>query len=168
MPLGSFSLRSVFPESNTNWTPNRNCTSEEWGKVSNCALRFRVSWLSDAPPNKLRTWGVEFYDDPTDLTVGLHFGENSTPTDVWLIVAYWRHREIKCGSALAQIMAHCLTAPSHYLNKSWFIINGVRWHSRESNFERYAHKPHLWNVIGDYTLNIATASPRVPCVKDAR
>ena len=32
----------------------------------------------------------------------------------------WRHRS---GSTLAQVMACCLTAPSHYLNQCWLIIS---------------------------------------------
>ena len=34
----------------------------------------------------------------------------------------WWH---KSGSTLAQVMACCLTAPSHYLNQCWLIINKV-------------------------------------------
>ena len=44
------------------------------------------------------------------------------------------------GSTLAEVMACCLTAPGHYLNKCWFTIKGVLWHSPESNFTRSAHK----------------------------
>ena len=40
--------------------------------------------------------------------------------------AIWRHRTM---STLAQVMACCLTAPSHYLNQCWLIINWVLWHS---------------------------------------
>ena len=32
------------------------------------------------------------------------------------------------GSTLAQVMACCLTAPSHYLNQCWLIIKDVLWH----------------------------------------
>ena len=35
----------------------------------------------------------------------------------------------RSGSSLAQVMACCLTAPSHYLNQWWLIINEVQWHS---------------------------------------
>ena len=38
------------------------------------------------------------------------------------------------GSTLAQVMACCLTAPSHYLNQCWLIISEVQWHSSEGNF----------------------------------
>ena len=34
----------------------------------------------------------------------------------------WRHRS---GSTLAQVMACCLIAPSHYLNQCWLIISKV-------------------------------------------
>ena len=36
--------------------------------------------------------------------------------------ATWRHRS---GLTLAQVMACCLTAPSHHLNQCWHIINNV-------------------------------------------
>ena len=35
----------------------------------------------------------------------------------------------RSGSTLAQVMACCLTAPSHYLNQHWQIIREVLWHS---------------------------------------
>ena len=43
----------------------------------------------------------------------------------------WRYRS---GSILAQIMACSLTAPSHYLNQCWLIINRALWHSPKTNF----------------------------------
>ena len=46
----------------------------------------------------------------------------------------WRH---KSGSTLAQVMACCLTAPSHYLNQCWLVIGKVQWLSSECNFTRY-------------------------------
>ena len=39
--------------------------------------------------------------------------------------AIWWHRS---GSTLAQVMAWCLTAPSHHLNQCWLIISVVQWH----------------------------------------
>ena len=45
---------------------------------------------------------------------------------LWLGDAIWRQRS---GSTLAQVMACCLMAPSHYLNQYWLIISEVQWHS---------------------------------------
>ena len=45
---------------------------------------------------------------------------------LWPNDAIWRQRS---GSTLAQVMACCLTAPSHYLNQCWLIISEVQWHS---------------------------------------
>ena len=42
-------------------------------------------------------------------------------------------------STLANVMACCLTAPSHYRNQCWHI-KGVLWYSPESYFIRSAHK----------------------------
>ena len=40
------------------------------------------------------------------------------------------------GSTLAQVMACCLTAPSHYLNKYWLIISKVEWRSSKGKFTK--------------------------------
>ena len=37
-------------------------------------------------------------------------------------------------STLVQVMAWCLTAPSHYLNQCWFLTSEVLWHSHEGFF----------------------------------
>ena len=36
-------------------------------------------------------------------------------------------------ATLAQVMACCLMAPSHYLNQCWLIISDVFWHLSEGN-----------------------------------
>ena len=43
---------------------------------------------------------------------------------LWPSVAIWQHRS---EWTLAQVMACCLTAPSHYLNQCWLIIEEVLW-----------------------------------------
>ena len=52
---------------------------------------------------------------------------------LWSNDAIWCHGS---GSALAQVMACCLTAPSHYLSHCWLIISKVQWNSSEVNFTR--------------------------------
>ena len=37
-------------------------------------------------------------------------------------------------STLAQVMACCLTAPSHYLNQCWLMISEVLWHSSDNKY----------------------------------
>ena len=44
--------------------------------------------------------------------------------------------QLRSGSTLAQIIAYCLTTPSHYLNQCGLIILKVHWHSSEGNFTR--------------------------------
>ena len=43
----------------------------------------------------------------------------------------WGHRS---RSTLTQVMACCLTAPSHYLSQCLPFINKVLWHSPKTNF----------------------------------
>ena len=45
---------------------------------------------------------------------------------LWLSDAICRQRS---GSTLAQVMACCLTAPSHYLNRCWLIVSEIQRHS---------------------------------------
>ena len=52
---------------------------------------------------------------------------------LWPSDAIWRQRS---GSTLVQVMACCLTAPSHYLNQCWLTISEVQWHSPAGNFTR--------------------------------
>ena len=47
--------------------------------------------------------------------------------------AIWRQRS---GSSLAQVMACCLMAPTHYLNQCWLCISKVEWHSFKRKFTR--------------------------------
>ena len=46
-------------------------------------------------------------------------------------------------STLAQVMACCLTAPCHYLNQCWLMINEVLWHSPDSNLSL----KWVWNLL---------------------
>ena len=52
---------------------------------------------------------------------------------LWSRDTIWRQRS---GSTLAQVMAFCLTARSHYLNQCWLIISKVEWHSSKGKFTR--------------------------------
>ena len=54
----------------------------------------------------------------------------------------WRHRS---ESTLAQIMACCLAAPSHYLSQGWLVISKILWHSPEFNFTVSCIGLHLFN-----------------------
>ena len=51
------------------------------------------------------------------------------------------------GSTLAQVMAWCLTAPSHNLNQCWLLISGVLWHSPEGNFTSMAQATIMYNNL---------------------
>ena len=52
---------------------------------------------------------------------------------LWPNEAIYRHRS---KLTLAQVMACCLTAPSHYLKQCWLIFSKVQWHSVEGNLTR--------------------------------
>ena len=52
-----------------------------------------------------------------------------------IVTPYGRRRS---GSPLAQVLACCLTAPSHFMNQCWLIISKVKWHSSKGQLhQRY-------------------------------
>ena len=69
----------------------------------------------------------------------------------------WQQRS---GSTLTQVMACCLTTPSHYLNQCWLIIKqSFTWHSHESHFTRSAHELNLQHVFRDHTFKLLLVAP---------
>ena len=81
---------------------------------------------------------------------------------LWPSAAIRRH---KSGSTLAQVMACCLTAPSHYLNQCWLIIIKVLWHSSEGIIMRRSKDTNQQNKIENYIFRITFRSPRGQWVK---
>ena len=70
----------------------------------------------------------------------------------------WRWRS---WSALAQVMACCLTAPSHYLNHCWLIISKVLWHSSEDIVIRRFEDTNQLSKITFLKLDMSTARWRL-------
>ena len=62
---------------------------------------------------------------------------------LWPSDAIWGHLS---GSTLAQVMACCLTAPSHYLNQCWLIFSQVPWYPLEGNCTKIA-QPLITKII---------------------
>ena len=85
---------------------------------------------------------------------------SSRPSD-----AIWRH---KSGSTLAQVMACCLTAPSHYLNQCRLIISTVLWHSSKGNFTRDNSAINHWNYLENEVPKISFKFPRGQWVNKLR
>ena len=79
-------------------------------------------------------------------------GQNS----LWSSEAIWWQRS---WSTLAQIMACCLAAPSHYLNQFRLRISEVLWQSPESNFTVSAQTTILYNEFETRTFEITITSP---------
>ena len=90
------------------------------------SYRGFISWLtrqSSCWPTAVRTWRVSTWM-AAHRSVHVHLDiyrwvKSLRPGD-----AIWRQRT---GSTLAEVMACCLTAPSHYLNQCWLIISKVLW-----------------------------------------
>ena len=81
---------------------------------------------------------------------------------LWPSDSIWQQRS---GSTLAQVMAWCLTAPSHYLNQCWLIISEVQWQLYEGNFARDASTINHQNLSENYISKISFKFPRGQWVK---
>ena len=75
----------------------------------------------------------------------------------WPGDATWRRGT---RSTLAQVMACCLTAPSHYLNQCWLMIREVPWHSSGCIIIRRSEETNQWNKIESCSFKMASRSPR--------
>ena len=79
--------------------------------------------------------------------------------------AIWRQWS---WTTLAQVMACCLTAPSHYLNQCWLIIRGVLWHSSENSFTGIAQGIDSGYEFEKNILKNIFKSPRGQWVKSTK
>ena len=95
---------------------------DSWEKITSC---WNNSWFMD-------------HGNP-DYMISLHVFNSLGPSD-----AMWWQRS---GSTLAQVMACCLTPPSHYLNQCWLIISKVEWHSSKGKFTRDTSAINHWNYL---------------------
>ena len=87
---------------------------------------IHVCWC----PGDARSQGIDSHGIDC-LVRPLHSGFSTTSRRINSLApcdTIWRKRS---GSTLAQVMACCLTAPSHYLNQCWLINTKVLWHSSE-------------------------------------
>ena len=68
------------------------------------------------------------------LQNGSHFVQvQHVINSLWPSDTIWSHRS---GSPLPQVMACCLMAPNHYVNRCWLLISEALRHSPEVNFTR--------------------------------
>ena len=63
-------------------------------------------------------------------------------------------------SSLAQVLAWCLMAQSHFLNQSWLTTNEILWYSPEGNFTGNAKDISPWYEFEKYWFKITVSSPR--------
>ena len=61
-------------------------------------------------------------------------------------------RQHRSGWTLVQVMARCLTAPSHYLNQCWILMSAVLLHLQESYFAVSALCTIMCEELKNYTL----------------
>ena len=79
--------------------------------------------------------------------------------------AIWWHRS---RSTVAQAMACCPMASSHYLNQCCLTITRVLWHSLEGNFTGNAQDNHPWYEFEDWKLTVKLGlQPYQPRVNDS-
>ena len=86
----------------------------------------------------------------------------SLVNSLWPSDTVWLHRS---GSTLAQVMACCLMAPSHYLNQCWLMISEVLWHSPDSNFTENTWDIYCLNEFEISLFETVVKSPRGQWVK---
>ena len=108
-----------------------------WGITLACKQKWECEWKShDMTPSsfiisrkfrkkrKCNFNGKECNKIETYSISSKLFGMQKV-NSLWPNDTIWWQRS---GSTLAQVMACCLMATSHYLNQCWFTISKVHWH----------------------------------------
>ena len=126
-----------------------NMADKRW-KATTAALLSPIFWLQGHIPNQKSLWEL-FTQDGTDQPHWLmdyssdwfpgigyarfrYVGKSDIYINsLWPSDTICRHRS---GSTLAQVMACCLTAPSHWLTQYWLLISKALWLSPECNFTK--------------------------------
>ena len=89
------------------------------------------------------TWFVHFFGEFW-ICIQIFYVAEDEPfkciNSLWPSDAIWQHRS---WSTLAQVMACCVTAPSHYLNQCWLIISTDQWRLPKGNFTRLRDTPAI-------------------------
>ena len=84
-----------------------------------------MSWLHYQFKDRIIEWKPELWDIRHRLSICSVVLSKLSQYSLGIGDAIWRWRS---WSTLVQVMACCLTAPSHYLNQIWLIISKVLWH----------------------------------------
>ena len=134
---------------------------KNWNIGFNCCWTMRTvlgKWghynkiLYDTFLNGIQQWVImrhiaEYQSEKTEILVSIAAEPHIFHQ---LIVAYWRH---------TQVMAWCLTAPSHYLNQCWLLISEVLWHSSENKSTARAQAIILHNELKSYVGKLLSYHP---------
>ena len=98
----------------------------------------------------------------TWVRLGVLLQMHTALNSLWPSDAIWHQISL---STLVQVMACCLTAPSHYLNQCWLILSKVQRHSSVGNFTIDTSAISHWNYLENYISKISFKSPRGQWVK---
>ena len=118
-------------------------TNESWSEA--------MHWQHAIAPNRNVEDGLRNRTYLDTVILCMHLRRQVSGLFIWFISwinslwpsdAIWSQRS---GSTLAQVMACCLMAPSHYLNQCWLIIRKVQWHPSDSNLARNTPAINHWN-----------------------
>ena len=131
-----------------------------------CISRIICHWLANCnlnSPSERPQWTTMKHDNPLVVIFVTSASILSTRSmrlfDAQHPVALWWHRS---WSTLAQVMARCLVAPSHYMNQYWLIISGINQRATSQEFLQPASQQPAINTvyIKNYISKTSIRSPR--------
>ena len=106
-------------------------------------------------PSQVQTYslfGIKVYDPELQINNSEYHSSLCSVHSLGPGDAIWRHGT---RSTLAQVMACCLLAPSHYLKQCWLIIGEVLWHSSQGIILTWCEDTNQWNEIENCSFKMA-------------
>ena len=121
-----------------------------------CHNKFKCTIISSTKMHRscfVPMWALQYASCSRELWINSLY-----PGD-----AIWRHGS---GPTLAQVMACCLMASNHYLNRCWLIISKVLWHLPSISITGNTQEIYHWRVFQTFLYIITVVFSRGQWVHD--
>ena len=138
------------------WGPSEKIPLQHDAYRLTCIVIPHREWVgANKGYTSVMIWLIFFHGvcGPLGCTLRIFYLKSLRSTDgIW---------QLRPWSLLVQVMACCLTAPSHYLNQYWLIISRVLWHSPGGNFTENTSDIYFsYEFENDFKITVASPKPQ--------
>ena len=112
--------------------------------------------FQNRPESDIISWRLSITNKMSDDFIGIFHGAYRRHVPFWDGLGYGN---LYIESTSGQVMACCLTTPSHSLKQCWLLNREVLLHSPESNFAWNVEATYLFYEFLNYTFKLLLLLP---------